>query len=146
MGHKIFSIVIFTSNHFQRRAKRERGRERTHRRANTEREREIVPSNPRSCRLDCCPRPLHATVSALFIQAPPRSHTSTLAPARLIHIQELRSLLHELRSTWPTHARPLPFPHLSITLSSSSPFDQDFGVNKCFVLIFVWFCFDFCLF
>ena len=41
----------------------------------------------------------------------------------------------------------LPFPHLSITLSSSSsPFDRVFGVNKCFVLIFVWFCFDFCLF
>ena len=42
---------------------------------------------------------------------------------------------------------PLPFPHLSITLSSSfSPFDRDFGVNKCFFLIFVWFYFDFCLF
>ena len=42
---------------------------------------------------------------------------------------------------------PLPFPHLSITLSSLfSPFDRDFGVNKCFVLIFVWFCFYFCLF
>ena len=23
------------------------------------------------------------------------------------------------------------------------PFDRVFGVNKCFVLIFVWFCFDF---
>ena len=38
-GCKIFSIVIFTSNHFQKRTKRERGRERrTHRRANRERE------------------------------------------------------------------------------------------------------------
>ena len=42
---------------------------------------------------------------------------------------------------------PLPFPHLLITLSSSfSPFDQVFELWKCFVLIFVWFCFDFCLF
>ena len=161
-GRKIFSVVIFTSNHFRRRAKRERGRERrTHRRTNREREREreIAPSNPRSRRSDRCRRRLHATVSALFIQASPRSHTSTPTPARSIHIQELWSLLHELRSTWdPIHMThpysislfldlPLPFPHLSITLFSSfSPFDRDFGVNKCFVLIFVWFCFDFCLF
>ena len=42
---------------------------------------------------------------------------------------------------------PLPFPHLSITLSSSfSSFDWVFELWKCFVLIFVWFCFDFCLF
>ena len=41
-GRKIFSVVIFTSNHFRRRAKRERERERTHRRANKEREREIA--------------------------------------------------------------------------------------------------------
>ena len=41
MGCKIFSVVIFTSNHFRRRAKGERGRERrTHRRAQRERERE----------------------------------------------------------------------------------------------------------
>ena len=83
-GRKIFSVVIFTSNHFRRRAKRERGRERrTHRRAN--REREIAPSNPRSRWSDRCPHPLHATVSALFIQAQLRSHTSTPAPARSIH-------------------------------------------------------------
>ena len=41
---------------------------------------------------------------------------------------------------------PLPFPHLSITLSSSfSPFDRDFGVNKCFFfyfcLVLFWFLF-----
>ena len=41
-GCKIFSVVIFTSNHFRRRAKWERGRERTHRRAQREREREIA--------------------------------------------------------------------------------------------------------
>ena len=41
MGRKIFFVVIFTSNHFWRRAKRERERERrTHRHANRERERE----------------------------------------------------------------------------------------------------------
>ena len=49
---------------------------------------------------------------------------------------------------WPTHARslsldlPLPFPQLSITLSSSlSPFDRVSKFNECFVLIFV--CFKF---
>ena len=48
-GCKIFSVVIFTSNHFRRRAKRETGRERrTHRSANTERERER--ERERSCR------------------------------------------------------------------------------------------------
>ena len=98
MGCKIFSVVIFTSNHFRRRAKGERGRERrTHRRA--QRERERAPSNPRSRWSDRRPRPFHAMVSALFIQAPPRSHINTPALARSIHIQELRSLLHELQST-----------------------------------------------
>ena len=36
---------------------------------------------------------------------------------------------------------PLSFPHLLITLSSSSPFDRDFGVNKCFCLVLFWFLF-----
>ena len=118
-GRKIFFVVIFTSNHFRRRAKRERGRERTHKCANTERER--APSNPRSRRSDRRPHPLHVTMSALFIQTPPRSHTSTPAPARSIHIQELRSLLHELRSTWPTHARSLSFSiYLSLSLTCRS--------------------------
>ena len=89
--------------------------------AQIEREREIAPSNPRSHRSDCCPHPLYATMSALFIQAPPRSHTSTPAPARSIHIQELRSLLHELRSTWPTHALSLSFSiYLSLSLTCQS--------------------------
>ena len=43
MGRKIFFVVIFTLNHFWRRAKREREREkRTHRHANRERERDRV--------------------------------------------------------------------------------------------------------
>ena len=89
--------------------------------AQIEREREIAPSNPRSHRSDCCPHPLYATMSALFIQAPPRSHTSTPASARSIHIQELRSLLHELRSTWPTHALSLSFSiYLSLSLTCRS--------------------------
>ena len=44
LTRKIFSASVLPLNHFQRHAKRERERERTHRRANTERERE------RSCR------------------------------------------------------------------------------------------------
>ena len=91
MGCKIFSVVIFISNHFRRCAKRERGRERrTHRCTNRERERE------RSCRRT---HDRAGQIAVLFIQAPLRSHTSTPAPTRSIHIQELRSLLHELRST-----------------------------------------------
>ena len=49
MGRKIFSVVIFTSNHFRRCAKRERERERrTHRHANRERERERKRSRRRT--------------------------------------------------------------------------------------------------
>ena len=40
LTRKIFSASILPSNHYQRRAKRERERERTHKRANRERERD----------------------------------------------------------------------------------------------------------
>ena len=70
-------------------------------------------------------------------EAPPRSHPRTGEIAPITHPCPI-SLFLDL---------PLPFPHLSVTLSSSfSPFDRVFELWKCFVLIFVWFCFDFCLF
>ena len=49
LTQKIFSAKILPSNHFRRRAKRERERKMTHTRKQREREREIVnPENPRS--------------------------------------------------------------------------------------------------
>ena len=151
---KIFSIVIFTSNHFQKRTKRERGRERrTHRRANRERERDraIEPTIAPVRLLSSSPLhdnecSVHPSTTEIAHQHPSTGeinpHPSApipppWAPIHMTHPCPI-SLFLDL---------PLPFPHLSITLSSLfSPFDRDFGVNKCFVLIFVWFCFYFCLF
>ena len=149
-GCKIFSIVIFTSNHFQKRTKRERGRERrTHRRANRERERDrAIEPTIAPVRL-LSSSPLRDNECSLFIQAPPRSHTSTPAPARSIHIQELRSLLHELRFTWPTHARSLSFSiYLSLSLTCRSlSLPSSLHLTEILVLTnaLFWFLFGFVL-
>ena len=153
-GCKIFSIVIFTSNHFQKRTKRERGRERrTHRRANRERERSRHRTHDRTGQIAVLipstrqwVLSVHPSTTEIAHQHPctgkiyPHPRAPIPPPWASIHMTHPCpiSLFLDL---------PLPFPHLSITLSSLfSPFDRDFGVNKCFVLIFVWFCFDFCLF
>ena len=153
MGCKIFSVVIFTLNHFQRRAKRERGRERrTHRHTNRERERERERSRRRT-------HDRAGQIAVLFIQAPLRSHTSTPAPTRSIHIQELRSLLHELQSTsmssnpsfmssdpstsmsfdpssMSSDSHDPPMPNLS--LSRSTSLFPSLVDHSLFLLLFVW--------
>ena len=156
-GRKIFFVVIFTSNHFQRRAKRERGRERrTHKCANRERERErerdrvieptITPVKSPSL------SPPHDGECSVYLSTTEIAHqlhsTGEIDPHPRAPIPPPWVLIH---MTHPCPISlfldlPLPFPHLSITVSSSSPFDRVFGVNKYFVLIFVWFCSDFCLF
>ena len=168
-GRKIFSIVIFISNHFRRRAKRERGRERrTHRRTNRERERE------RERERDRVIKPTIASVRSLS-SSPPRNgecsvHPSTTEiahqhpstgeidphpralippPWALIHIHELRSLLHELRSTWPTHARSLSFSiYLSLSLTCwSLSLPPSLCLTEFLVLtnVLFWFLFGFVL-
>ena len=148
MGCKIFSVVIFTSNHFRRRAKRERGRERrTHRCAQRERESAVEPTialvrSPSSsppCDGECS---IHPSTTKIAHQHPntgeidphPRAPIpppwasihihelqSLLHELRSIHIHELWSLLHELRSTWPTHAQSLSFSiYLSLSLTCRS--------------------------
>ena len=132
-GCKIFSVVIFTSNHFRRRAKRERGRERrTHKHTNRERDRAVEPtivpvrssssSSPRDG--ECS---VHPSTTEIAHQHPstgeidPHPRALIPPPWALIHIHELRSLLHELRSIWPTHARSLSFTiYLSLSLTCRS--------------------------
>ena len=58
LTRKIFSAFVLPSNHFRRRAKRER----THRHTNKEKEREIAPLSSRLRWLDRHPCPLHATM------------------------------------------------------------------------------------
>ena len=117
-GHKIFFVVIFTSNHFRRRIKRER---RTHRRANREREREreIALSNPRSRRSDRHPRPLHATVSALFIplwqkktHPTPPTHSSLSPTQWTTHPWANRTAMSNPPLSWPSE-QPIPPTHSS---------------------------------
>ena len=154
MGCKIFSVVIFISNHFRRCAKRERGRERrTHRCTNREREREIVPSNPRSRRSDR--RPIHPSTTEITHQHPSTNEIDPHPRAPIppswasIHIHELRSLLHELRSTWPTHARSLFFSiyfFVSLTCRSLS-LPPSLCLTEFLVLtnVLFWFLFGFVL-
>ena len=119
-GCKIFSIVIFTSNHFQKHAKRER---RTHRRANRERDRAVEPTiTPVKSPSSSPPRDgecsIHPSTSEITPQHPSTSEINPhprapipppWAPIHMTHSCPI-SLFLDL---------PLPFPHLSITLSSS---------------------------
>ena len=89
LTRKIFSASVLPSNHFQRHAKRER----THRRAN--REREIVPSSSRSHRSDCRPHPFHATVRS--------RHEPMNWSTYLVHRRD--------RAMNPRTDRPIPHPH-----------------------------------
>ena len=135
MGCKIFSVVIFTSNHFRRCAKRERERERrTHKRANKERERErerdhaveptIVPVKSQS---SSPPRNGECSVHP----TPAKEDPSHSADPFLIVIDPVND---PLRRPIP-HRHIAPFVLISLSLKSLShdwSWDFDF-----FVLIFV---------
>ena len=162
-GRKIFSVVIFTSNHFRRRAKRERERERTHKRANRERERErerdhvveptIVPvrlpssSPPRDCECSVHPTPAK--------EDPSHSADPFFIVTNPVNDPPLsQSDNHEQPTPEPTHPwadpvndplrRPIPHRHIALFVSISlslchlSPsLTIDLGILIFFVLIFV---------
>ena len=108
---KIFSTSVLPSSHFQRRAKRERERERTHRCANRERERD--------CAVEFEIKPVRSPSSSppRDGEIAPRTHElidPPCPPVRSRHEPKNRSthLVHwRDRDTNPWTDRPIPHPH-----------------------------------
>ena len=114
--------MLFSLQTISRDAQREKEGEKegltnaqTEREREREREREIAPSNPQSCLSNRHPRPLHTTVSALFIQAPLRSHTSTQ------HRRDRSTSKSSDPSSMSSDPHDPPMPDLSLS-RSTSPF------------------------
>ena len=149
-GRKIFFVVIFTSNHFRRRVKRER---RTHRRANRERERSRCRTHD------------HAGQIAILVSSTRQwvlcsSHSGKRRPIPLrrpilhCHQPSEQPTPEPIGPPWATHPwadlvndpfhRPIPHRHIasfvsiSLSLCHLSPsLTIDFGI-LIFFFLFLW--------
>ena len=134
-GRKIFFVVIFTSNHFRRRAKRERGRERTHKCANTEREREREREREH--------RRTHDRAGQIAVLIPSTwrwvlcssKHHRDRTPAPQ-HRRDLSTSKSSDPSSMSSYPRDPPMPDLSLS-RSTSPFPSLVD-HSLFLLLSIW--------
>ena len=114
MGRKIFSVVIFTSNHFWRHAKKERTHRRTDAQTQRERERELEhkhthktqitpPLSQAPITLAHCPDHVPAKHPRPTNTGPPRSQPTP--PSSPIHLFDRQPCTDELRSILTTDCR-----------------------------------------
>ena len=134
LTRKLFYISILPLNHFQtelqtcKERERERERERDGEQEQTElqfddhkpsssptHDRAVEPTSPSSSPPRDGECSVHPSTIEIAHQHPstgeidPHPRALIPPPWAPIHVHELRSLLHKLRSTWPTHARSLSF-------------------------------------
>ena len=129
--HCYFHFKPFLETHKERKRERKKDSQmHKQREREREREREIAPSNPQSCLSNRHPRPLHTTVSALFIQAPLRSHTSTQ------HRRDRSTSKSSDPSSMSSDPHDPPMPDLSLS-RSTSPFPSLVD-HSLFLLLSVW--------
>ena len=115
MGQKIFSVVIFTSNHFRRRTKKEKTHRRTDTQTQRERERERELEHEYTHKTQITPQPSQAPTSPAKLQ----SRRPTAQITRQPNTQDPQTPVH------PNLSPPLPHHRSTSPIASHAPMSSD---------------------